>query len=305
MEVYSDLRQCSQSNFSGQMVEEQLNSLFILVNPLSLFGDAAKPQLITGPSFLKCDIPPNKHCRMVSFIGPTGVGKSQTMRYICAPHTRKPSPSARGEEQSWTADLNCYYGVIPRDTNTADDLHFLMIDSEGTGGTSAKLALGAFHDKRRDFVEKYYPSLLYRFSDIICFVCKPVETKNEIVDEAVKYAVAAGTRSPKPHLLFIINKTSDTSLTFVDYDYKKDTENFKNSVGKYQWEKLTKYYENPFVYRLPLWTTAGELAYFHAINQLRTQIHVLVKQVHEKYPLQTREQLFDSLNKCLQDLGAE
>jgi hypothetical protein len=158
---------------------------------------------------------------VVSFVGPTGVGKSTLLRLFCKEGTAKPLSSDPQSPESTSADIHAYIGSFPTQNNPPTTL---MLDCEGINGTTptsvrARLKnfalekLNEIMDVRKPFVNRAFPRLLYMFSSVYCFVftgsAKEQQTWIGLVSAyASQAAEATVNQLTLPVLIVIFNKAT-------------------------------------------------------------------------------------------------
>lgn len=158
---------------------------------------------------------------IVSFVGPTGVGKSTIMRLFGKEGCPKPLSGNSKSIESTSADIHAYIGSFPTQNNPST---VLLLDCEGSGGTSPSSLveslkhytlerITAWLQSRKPYVNTVFPRILYMFSSVYCFVfsgsVKEQQTWVEILlSYASQAAAATVNQSSRPVLVVIFNKTT-------------------------------------------------------------------------------------------------
>ncbi|EGG17251.1 hypothetical protein DFA_08241 [Cavenderia fasciculata] len=183
-----------------------------------------------------------KNLFFVSFIGPTGSGKSTLIRSLIKDKEfDKPIPGYYFDSHSTSADLNSYSGCVEKGV---DRKNFMIVDSEGGGGTdpfllnfqlakstnssspsSSSTLVGkkvkTEKQIRKETIRHFYPKFLYSFSDILIVVTNHSWQERATIVNLLIHCAAPTESStttkptttpteptkPKPHLILIFNKT--------------------------------------------------------------------------------------------------
>ncbi|KAM9986101.1 hypothetical protein ACTFIZ_004361 [Dictyostelium cf. discoideum] len=227
---------------------------------------------------------------LVSFIGYTGSGKSSCVSQLCINdengNFNHPIPAKNGSTTSTSSDINSFIGRV--DSNDQNSLKYLILDSEGIGGTdipeclkkflqSINLYPNSFIESRNKLVQNCYPRFLYIISDVIVFTFKgdPKE-KNHIYKTIIDFSLVTSNisyKKVKPQLIILLNKQSNPS----DFDDKDNAKkDFFSTLTKGAEEELNKYYQSISVIYLP---NANENQSF---NRYKTQTNLLKEIIGEK-----------------------
>ena len=211
------------------------NNLFLFFNPFTHLIDM-QPRLASLVS--DRDVP-----SLVSFIGPTGVGKSTLLRMLILLNGTRdaghmPIAGARNDAQSTSADIHIYDGGQAQnglEAQSARDSTYpvLYLDSEGSGGSVEPRAIRwlkhllekqkyeDFMKNRHKHVHGSYPRILYIFSDVLCFVFSGDWREREsIVKPLLKWGTSAAlgaANQHRPQLILIFNKT-DSDAADAEFD---------------------------------------------------------------------------------------
>ena len=155
---------------------------------------------------------------VVSFVGPTGVGKSTLMRLLCKGGCDKPLSSDPKSLESTSADIHAYIGCFPTLHNPST---VLMLDCEGINGTAPRSTWGNLAKEkmqeilkfRKSFVNRAFPRLLYMFSSVFCFMFngspKEQQTWAGLISTYASQAAAATINQlVLPVLVVVFNKVT-------------------------------------------------------------------------------------------------
>lgn len=94
---------------------------------------------------------------IVSFIGPTGVGKSRLMRHCIQRGSSKPLPGDPKSDISTSTDIHAYLGEF---SAPGDETNVLMLDTEGSQGTAPRgLQIRYQANKFRNFLSHHVPHI--------------------------------------------------------------------------------------------------------------------------------------------------
>lgn len=202
----------------------------------------------------------------ISFLGPTGAGKSTILRIILQtlgsmdPFSLYPI-SGNESARSTTSDLHLYRGPFLEPAR--GNLQTLFFDSEGIDGTT--LPIGSmvaaatasvtpnYLARRRNHVNQSYPKLVYLFSDVVCFVTQSNWREKQFLDTLIDWASQGSAnivnQGIKPKLVIIFNKIEPED--FSDYEnIDGNTLAFLNSDPD-RINTLYKFFTNPKVVFLP------------------------------------------------------
>jgi hypothetical protein len=157
---------------------------------------------------------------VVSFVGPTGAGKSTLIRLFCKDGGAKPASSDPQSIESTSADIHAYIGACA----TQNPLNVLLLDCEGINGTTPSAFKSVFRhlplerlnkllDIRKDFVNAAFPRLLYMFSSVFCFLFNGSAKEQQTwVGYISTYASAAAAATVNqltlPVLIVVFNKVT-------------------------------------------------------------------------------------------------
>lgn len=256
-------------------------NLFISVefNPLN---GKAKQNLLLGSKFYTLDIQDDDPMPIISFVGPTGAGKSKMLRTLVKEGTNQPIPSKLKGTKSSSADIHAYIGQCGLKTT-------LLLDCEGSGGTIPKSLTAIrkrFHEfflrDRKPYVDIAYPRLLYTFSDVFIFVCtnspKEVDSVNGVIEKYGRMAAAKTiNQATIPVLIIIFNKIM---LAEGEWDVTKASENYRKS------DSLKVLFRNIYAVHFP----DSEADYHNYFSQLQKLKEIICLEV-EKAKLKKRETL--------------
>jgi len=116
---------------AAEMVTEHKESVFFFAEPVG--APSVNAKLSVGPKFGNSGLDPKETCLVVAFIGNTGVGKSRMIRHLQIIGT--PPLAGSDPHRSSSSDVHAYTGLLPR-LNKDDPRHYLILDTEGYGGTT-------------------------------------------------------------------------------------------------------------------------------------------------------------------------
>ncbi len=251
-----------ESSFS----EDCMKSTLVFVNPFDYKLNFARSYYELGAVLQPSDRP-----AVISFVGPTGAGKSLLLRMLMilmsTVNTDRlfglPIPGQGNSAQSTSSDIHLYLsGSI-----TGEEFPALFLDAEGVNGNLEPKGLGyylksfanilysnsqTYLEKRRVHVENSYPKLQYLFSDVICFVTDcSWKQRQSITEKLISWAttgVTGITNVPvKPKLLIIFNKVQ---LETLESPTQTPTQQFFHGIHDV-WEQLSIYYSSPEVILIP------------------------------------------------------
>ena len=218
---------------SDEYERDQIVNLFFGVPVPAEIGD---PTLELGNKYhtLGMQFASDVEMGMISFIAPTGSGKSLLLRWFVHSGSNSdpslPLAANHGDQTSCSADLHAYFtrwniNLAPPDVGTRL-MPIICIDSEGLRGSDIPrqagfmLRLLSFKSEKSNdrlakfrarMVEMVYPRLLYMFSDVILypFVGSPAEIQSYGQD-LLEFSAIASARTVNsavlPSLCIIFNK---------------------------------------------------------------------------------------------------
>ncbi|EGG24222.1 hypothetical protein DFA_06369 [Cavenderia fasciculata] len=174
---------------------------------------------------------------LVSFIGPSGSGKSAILRSLL--QVRK--DQVRVDQTRMTLPLPTPDSTKCRSTSEDIDYYLrdvegvgyrVFLDSEGSGGTGSELLTPDQLAKRLKFLQEIYPRLLHIISGMVVYVfnnTKEQDTFIKDLSKMVSHIESKAINSPyKCHLLVIFNNQVDLSESGKDVDFFQRSE-FINS----------------------------------------------------------------------------
>lgn len=226
----------------------------------------------------KITTPANNCPSFVSFVGPTGVGKSLLIRFLSqelALQSKKkkklsyPVAGRVGSAESTSSDVHLYIGPkLSAMPDQSSAVQLMFFDSEGFSGTTNPHSLTSYIKdfgitiknrqeyltSRLNHVENSYPKMLYLFSDVLVFVAQhDWKEKTSIIKPLLKYAQVGGTgtinQPIKPKLIIIFNKVTDQ--LFHQFKDRATDEFFASVDYKEDFEQLRNYYDDPVVLFFP------------------------------------------------------
>ncbi|KAG0559371.1 hypothetical protein KC19_10G099700 [Ceratodon purpureus] len=262
----------SSSPTDDQICLDEYNNKLFFFSPID-----HRIQLLPRLGSLVTD--PDMRPSLVTFIGPTGVGKSTLMRMLISLEGVSdpglmPLAGAPDNPQSTSADVHIYGGGQLRTSSdvprpAVDSTYpLLYLDSEGIRGATEPRCIsnlwdkvkslyghieeknrGEFLKKRSEHVQASYPRMLYNFSSVLCFVfsgsCKERESIVEPLLEWGESAAAGAANQHRPQLIIIFNKTGPKTTQPVFNDSRVTYQNwiagYKN-VGQSKDDKILEYY---------------------------------------------------------------
>eukprot|EP01094_Clydonella_sp_ATCC50884_P018300 TRINITY_DN336_c0_g1_i1.p1 TRINITY_DN336_c0_g1~~TRINITY_DN336_c0_g1_i1.p1 ORF type:complete len:377 (+),score=45.28 TRINITY_DN336_c0_g1_i1:284-1414(+) len=170
---------------------------------------------------------------VVSFVAPTGSGKSRLMRPMCGDD--KPLPAAAASVRPCSSDVHGYLGK----RGMHPGARVVFLDSEGMGGEKIGLesegdwirGKGPLFKKewvsaKTSAVETTYPQLLYATSDVLCFLWRGVPKAHLLVVERLTAIVAQQPVGVAPHLLIVFNCVHENDVPCQDWSVEATTTNF-------------------------------------------------------------------------------
>ncbi|KAF2076452.1 hypothetical protein CYY_002255 [Polysphondylium violaceum] len=201
-----------------QIENDAKNTLFgIEMNP-----ETNRYEINCGPRWSNTEFTEDEAFVLVSFVGPSGTGKSTLLRTLCSSEN-KPLPGRR-DGKSMTKDVKAYPSIIGNN-------RLLFVDSEGIGGTETThqnqshqnfllrtttgiakkfIPSGENQIPKNHFIDNVYPRVLYLFSNVLVFTFQEVKQKSTIIDYLTSYAYAGTYKSMnqsiRPHLIIVCNK---------------------------------------------------------------------------------------------------
>ncbi|KYQ91383.1 patatin family protein [Tieghemostelium lacteum] len=196
---------------------------------------------------------------MVSFIGPTGTGKSTLISPLSYMTGEYPIPGNQGSTVSTSSDISSYTGTLQIE---GKNINYLITDSEGIGGsviplkhpiTNQKLEkneLEEFGRNREIFVKISYPRLLYMFSDVVVYTFVGVNQKGTITEqlkEISKISASSTNKTTKPHLIIVFNLVAKAGLKEVS----ESTKDFMDDSFGNKPSELNDFYKSITVVYIP------------------------------------------------------
>ncbi|KAM9973273.1 hypothetical protein ACTFIR_012649 [Dictyostelium discoideum] len=282
--ITNEIKDIDINKYNMEMDEK--NKLFYITNFKNGFNQEAK--IVNGEKWSNIGISNNEPFLLVSFIGYSGSGKSSCVSQLCQNdengNFNHPIPAKNGTTTSTSSDINSFIGRV--DSNDQRSLKYIILDSEGIGGTDIPVCLkkllesiniysNSFIESRNKIVQNCYPRFLYIVSDVIVFTFKgdPKE-KNRIYKTIINFSLVSlkiSYNQVKPQLIILLNKQSSPS----DLD---DIDNAKNDFfsNEESEEELKKYYQSISVIYLP------NVNENNSFTRYQTQTKLLKKLVGEK-----------------------
>ncbi|KAF3315355.1 hypothetical protein TWF173_003895 [Orbilia oligospora] len=194
---------------------------------------------------------------IVSFVGPTGAGKSVLIRSIISLTTEEenwksveaPVPGQKNSSSSTTGEVNLY----PEPSSFGTKTPLLLADCEGLKGNTplsadsqqdwAKLSrkypiqnkegLGL---DRRSIVKNIYPRFLYIFSDVICYVMREQRFWASVTVQLLKWSSVGAQHAINqytlPALVIILNNSGSENEAWVSDDQNILTKEFFAAISR-------------------------------------------------------------------------
>jgi predicted acylesterase/phospholipase RssA/energy-coupling factor transporter ATP-binding protein EcfA2 len=252
--------QISMNAGEAEFIDDGERSTLAFVNPIDFKLNFGRSYYELGGALKPTDQP-----AVVSFVGPTGAGKSLLLRMLMVLMTPENFPAGQmfglpipgsANAQSTSSDIHLYLTKLGCEENVP----LIFLDAEGTSGNLEPKGLGYFFksfasflygsvnnnsylQKRRDHVENSYPKVQYLFSDIICYVTDcSWKRRQSIVENLLSWATKGVTGivniHVKPKLFIVFNKAEYDNVMSQNAtsEFFEGIEPVKSEICNYYYE---------------------------------------------------------------------